>query len=446
MQVVFKGLSALGEGPLDEALQGLRIDGRQVRRGRRKRARSRADGPSAAARRRPGEDGAGCRRSAQAPYVTDRIPYSLDPGRRSHAPRDLLLQHDVRVAHAVAQVEEAPQQRARDVVRQVADEPGAASRVERARARSTSSASPFDDREVRGRALAQACGERRGPARPRSRARARAASGKVSAPAPGPISRNVSPGRGSTTRSSRSTDGARRKCWPKRRPMRAQSMRDRRGASRGRASLRAVTAPAHRVRRVRGRAVHEDGRPRGRRRGAAQGARPARPPGHHLPAALRAHRVSGRAPLRAPSTYRSTRRRAARASTAAQLGPNVEIVFVEHPPFFDRPAALRRGQPRLPGQPAALRVLLSREPRVLPQPRRAAGRVPRARLAGGARARLPEVLLLGRPDAAPHRRPSSPSTTSRTRGTSRRTPGRSWACPGTSRPATRSSSTAASAT
>ena len=46
----------------------------------------------------------------------------------------------------------------------------------------------------------------------------------------------------------------------------------------------------------------------------------------------------------------------------------VDVVFVEHPPFFDR-AALYGG---LRGQPAALRVPVPGGDRVLPQPRRAA--------------------------------------------------------------------------
>ena len=97
--------------------------------------------------------------------------------------------------------------------------------------------------------------------------------------------------------------------------------------------------------------LHEDGRPRRRRRGAAQGARPARPPRHRLPAALRAASRSRRAsfagsvhvPVDAVPRSAGFYRR--------ELRPSVEVVFVEHPPFFDRPAPVRRGQPRLPGQP-----------------------------------------------------------------------------------------------
>ena len=79
----------------------------------------------------------------------------------------------------------------------------------------------------------------------------------------------------------------------------------------------------------------------------------------------------------------------------------VDVVFVEYPPFYDRPVLygdyednrLRFALPRARGA------------RVLPQPGRAAERLPRARLADRARAGVPEGVLLGRPDA----RTASPS-------------------------------------
>ena len=106
---------------------------------------------------------------------------------------------------------------------------------------------------------------------------------------------------------------------------------------------------------------------------------------------------------------------------------------------------LRCRQRRLRRQPAALRVPLASGDRVLPQPRRAARRVPRPRLADGPGARVPEGLLLGRSRRSTVRPRCSRSTTSPTRGTSAPTRPTSWACRGTWA-AARSSSTAASAT
>ena len=108
-------------------------------------------------------------------------------------------------------------------------------------------------------------------------------------------------------------------------------------------------------------------------------------------------RVPARRSSRARCSCRSTARRAAPASSDCGREAGVEVVFVDHPPLFDRHAPLRRGR-----RPAALRLPRARGARVLPQPRRAAERLPRPRLADRARARLPEGVLRGRPDARPH--------------------------------------------
>ena len=137
-----------------------------------------------------------------------------------------------------------------------------------------------------------------------------------------------------------------------------------------------------------------------------------------------------RASSRAPCTCRWTRSSRSAGFYRTRATDGVEVVFVEHPPFFDRRRALRR----LRRQPPALRLPRARGPRVLPEPRRAARRLPRPRLADRPRARLPEGLLLGRSDPLPvaqrlhhpqrglpgHLRPRHASTGS--------------ACPGTSAP------------
>ena len=95
-------------------------------------------------------------------------------------------------------------------------------------------------------------------------------------------------------------------------------------------------------------------------------------------------------------------------------GPGLDVVFVEHPPFFDRPT------PTATTTDNRLRFafLCPRRPRVLPEPRGTARRIPRPRLADRPPARVPEVVLLGRSDPLPLARASSPSTTSPTRGSS----------------------------
>ena len=79
---------------------------------------------------------------------------------------------------------------------------------------------------------------------------------------------------------------------------------------------------------------------------------------------------------------------------------------VRRAPAVLRPArALRRRQPRLRGQPrCASRSSRARAIEYFRSRGERPRRVPRARLADRAGARLPEVVLLGRPDAAPHRR------------------------------------------
>ena len=124
-----------------------------------------------------------------------RVEHGQDPvlaraGRRRDAARDLLLQHHVHVAHAAAQVEEAAQQRARDVVRQVADEPrcrrGERREVDRERV------AVDDRRRSRARARAGASASARVELDRDHAGRARARGAAVSAPRPGPISRNDS--------------------------------------------------------------------------------------------------------------------------------------------------------------------------------------------------------------------------------------------------------------
>ena len=157
-----------------------------------------------------------------------RVEHRQDPvlaraGRRRDAPRDLLLQHDVQVAHVAAQREEAAQQRAARCSTAGCRRGGC--RRGRARARSTRErVAAHDLRRSRARARARASASARVELDRDHASRARAASGSVSAPAPGPISRNTSSGRGAITRSSRSTDAGRRKCWPSRRGMRQRSI------------------------------------------------------------------------------------------------------------------------------------------------------------------------------------------------------------------------------
>src|SRR5207237_10936148 len=74
-----------------------------------------------------------------------------------HAPCDLVLQHDVQVAQAWTQVEESAQERARHVVREVADEARA---HRRQRVEVDAQRVPAHDANVRGRTLAEAGGER----------------------------------------------------------------------------------------------------------------------------------------------------------------------------------------------------------------------------------------------------------------------------------------------
>ena len=193
LQVVFKCPSPAGEGPLEEPLEG----------GGGRRQRAAGGGQEAGAQERGGDLRRGLERAGReaqrdVDVGAERVehgqdPVLLRPGRGGDAARDLVLQHHVHVAHAVRQVEEAAQQRARDVVGQVADE---------AAARGASAAEVGLERV----ALDEG---RRSPAR-RSRSRAasaassstattrpaRAASGSVSAPRP-PDLEEASSGRGS---------------------------------------------------------------------------------------------------------------------------------------------------------------------------------------------------------------------------------------------------------
>ena len=124
-----------------------------------------------------------------------------------------------------------------------------------------------------------------------------------------------------------------------------------------------------------------------------------------------------RASSRARSTCRWTRCPAAPASTARTADGRRGRLR--------RAPAVLRPRPRSTATTSDNRLrfaFLSRAaPRVLPQPRRAARRLPRPRLADGPRARLPEGVLLGRPRRCTGRPASSRSTTWRTRATSART-------------------------
>ena len=155
---------------------------------------------------------------------------ALAAGHGDHAIDHFLLQHEVLVHHVLDVREQVEQDRRRDVVGQVADDPKpAAQRSARAR-RSRPSAH-------RTRRPSSSLRWRRRAARSRSSSITvsrpqRATSGSVSAPSPGPISTSNSPRRGSIASTMASTMlSSARKCCPKRlramcliagRPRRAQ--------------------------------------------------------------------------------------------------------------------------------------------------------------------------------------------------------------------------------
>ena len=136
----------------------------------------------------------------------------------------------------------------------------------------------------------------------------------------------------------------------------------------------------------------------------------------------------------APCTCRWTRPPQRGLLPRASSGERVRVIFVELPALL-RPAATRTATAAAttPTTGCASRSSPARVLEYFRSPRRASGRVPRPRLAGGPRARVPEVVLLGRTARSTARPPCSPSTTWRTRGTSPPTRWPSSACPGTSR-------------
>ena len=159
MQVVFKGSSAVGEGPLRPGAR--RPPGRRpaARGGARKRARSTAEDTFGGGWKAPGG-----KRSGDVDVGPQRIEHGEDPvllrarAARRRAARPPPAASRAASRHAAAQVEEPAQQRARDVVGQVADQPRR--RRRRARARSTVSASPCDDGQVaRARAARRRVGQ-----------------------------------------------------------------------------------------------------------------------------------------------------------------------------------------------------------------------------------------------------------------------------------------------
>ena len=145
-------------------------------------------------------------------------------------------------------------------------------------------------------------------------------------------------------------------------------------------------------------AVRQDGRPR-RRLGRAARRRSC--------ASAIASRWCCRATAGSPSRRASSRARCTCRSTGSRAAP---ASIAPAPPRTSRwsSSSTRRSSSgdvdirRLPRQPASLRVPRARGGRVLPEPGRAAERLPRARLADRPRAGVPEGVLLGRPDAPPH--------------------------------------------
>ena len=124
MEIVFEGLPTLGEGGLHQALEALHGAGVGSRL---------LEEPDAQERRADlgrGEEGPG----AEAQRDVHLRPKANQHGKDAvllgarmacDAARDFVLEHDVRVADVAPEREDPPQQRARDVVRQVARDPRA---------------------------------------------------------------------------------------------------------------------------------------------------------------------------------------------------------------------------------------------------------------------------------------------------------------------------------
>ena len=136
-------------------------------------------------------------------------------------------------------------------------------------------------------------------------------------------------------------------------------------------------------------------------------------------------RATGRSPSRrgssrARSTCRWTTSTAAPASTAATLAEACDVVFVEHPPFFDRPYPYGVGNDDY----ADNRLRFAFFSRAVLEYFRSRGERPDVFHAHDWQTGLVPVYLKSfywdDPDAAPHAHASSPSTTWPTRGTSRR--------------------------
>ena len=177
------------------------------------------------------------------------------------------------------------------------------------------------------------------------------------------------------------------------------------------------------VRRLRVRAVRQDGRSGRRGRRAAQGAPPPRDRRPGRDAALRAASrgtsssvLDGRSPCRCGA---GTARRA--CAWAASPGSDVPVYFLEHHRYFDRPYLYGPPDRGLPRQPRALHLPVARRARAVQGARLVPRHRPRQRLADRARARLRQH---GRVGAAPARRgqPSTRSTTSPTRACSTAAP------------------------
>ena len=175
--------------------------------------------PRAAAGTRRGRRGTALPRTAGCGEHHRQAPIGLAAGRRDHAIDDLLLQHEMHVGDVRRALEQAEQERRRDVVRQVA-----------ADAQRRSAAVQCREIDVEHVGLVHDAA-RRPPSRSARSARIRSRSismtssalaaleraGKVSAPRPGPISTTRSPGFGSIAATIRArTPGSCRKCWPKR--------------------------------------------------------------------------------------------------------------------------------------------------------------------------------------------------------------------------------------